>query len=359
MIIVSIRAKNVLRYAELSIDLAERGLIAISGQNESGKSSIGETLCFALFGRTFSVPPEDLRRVVRWGEDDCSVTIEFAVEDTHYLLSRFLDRDGNHSAKLTLVDDPENPIARGVEAVGDALFKILGYAYDEFVESFYLAQREITTPHPHSHAIKIMAGIAPLEQVMHSLGSEIAEREEVLGEIQAESYAVEGDIQALGIEEGLMRSLEDKRQESAKQFDQITTLTAEIQHGLDTWETNSRIVHRSRGMRGRASFLRAVVLLLGLGAAALWALLTFASDSAPAASAHDVLVKYLPQWDESRRVWIGYLAAGFFALFLLLWVRVSSLQRRIGRLRAEAGQIGEVLARTREIDIGPVGDGGD
>ena len=251
MIIVSIRAKNVLRYAELSIDLAERGLIAISGQNESGKSSIGETLCFALFGRTFSVPPEDLRRVVRWGEDDCSVTIEFAVEDTHYLLSRFLDRDGNHSAKLALVDDPENPIARGVTAVGDALFKIVGYAYDEFVESFYLAQREITTPHPHSHAIKIMAGIAPLEHVMHSLGGEIAEREEVLGEIQAEWYAVEGDIQALGIEEGLMAGLEGQRHEAAKQLDQITTLTAEIQHGLDTWETNTRLIRRARGARGR------------------------------------------------------------------------------------------------------------
>ena len=37
------------RYAELTIDVAERGLIAISGHNESGKSSIGETVCFALF----------------------------------------------------------------------------------------------------------------------------------------------------------------------------------------------------------------------------------------------------------------------------------------------------------------------
>jgi exonuclease SbcC len=357
MIIVSIRAQNVLRYAELSIDLAERGLIAISGQNESGKSSIGETLCFALFGRTFSVPPEDLRRVVRWGEDDCSVTIEFAVEDTHYLLSRFLDRDGNHSAKLARVDDPENPVARGVSAVGDALFKIVGYAYDEFVESFYLAQREITTPHPHSHAIKIMAGIAPLEYVTHSLGSEIAEREEVLGEIQAEWYAVEGDIQALGIEEGLMAGLEDKRHESAKQLDKITTLTAEIQHGLDTWETNTRGIHRARGARGRASFLRVVVSLLALAAAALWALLTFASDSPLAATAHDVLVKYLPQWDISKRVWIGYVAAGLVALFLLLWARASSLQRRIARLRAEAGQIGEVLARTREIGSEPIVEG--
>ena len=114
MIINRIRAQNVLKYAELSIDLAERGLIAISGRNESGKSSIGETVCFALFGRTFSIGPEEIHKVVRWGENHCAVTLEFAVEDRHYVLSRFLDRDGNHSAKLAMLEDPENPVAWGV-----------------------------------------------------------------------------------------------------------------------------------------------------------------------------------------------------------------------------------------------------
>ncbi len=88
MIIDRIRAQNVLKYAELDIELAERGLIAISGQNESGKSSIGETVCFALFGRTFSIPPEEVTKVVRWGENHCNVTLEFRVEDQAYVLSQ-------------------------------------------------------------------------------------------------------------------------------------------------------------------------------------------------------------------------------------------------------------------------------
>ena len=67
MIIKRVRAENVLKYASLSIDLAEHGLIAISGKNESGKSSIGESICFALFGRTFSLEPKDLDKVIRWG----------------------------------------------------------------------------------------------------------------------------------------------------------------------------------------------------------------------------------------------------------------------------------------------------
>ena len=166
MIISGVRAENVLKYASLSIDLAEHGLIAISGKNESGKSSVGESVCFALFGRTFSIPPEDIEKVIRWGEDHCDVTIEFSVADRVYVLSRFLDRDGNHSAKLMLANSPDEPVARGVKGVSEALFGILGFEYEEFVESFYLAQREITTPHPHSQAVKIMAGMAPLERVV-------------------------------------------------------------------------------------------------------------------------------------------------------------------------------------------------
>ncbi|WP_043108042.1 AAA family ATPase [endosymbiont of unidentified scaly snail isolate Monju] len=68
MIITRIKGSNILKYRRLELALPESGLIAISGQNESGKSSIGEAVCFALFGRTFSIGPDELDKVVRWGE---------------------------------------------------------------------------------------------------------------------------------------------------------------------------------------------------------------------------------------------------------------------------------------------------
>jgi exonuclease SbcC len=59
MIINRIRSEHVLKYAELDLHhLPQGGLIAISGPNESGKSTIGEIVCFALFGRTFSLRPD-------------------------------------------------------------------------------------------------------------------------------------------------------------------------------------------------------------------------------------------------------------------------------------------------------------
>ena len=356
MIISKIRAQNVLKYAELSIDLAERGLIAISGRNESGKSSIGETVCFALFGRTFSIAPKEIQKVVRWGENHCVVTLEFSVEDRHYVLSRFLDRDGNHSAKLVAADDPENPIARGVQGVADALFTILGFEYEEFVESFYLAQREITTPHPHSQAVKIMAGVAPLEKVMRGLNNEIAEREELLGEIAAEWEAVDHDVRSLGIKEGRLPALEDQRDSTAAQIDQVNTLVSEIRGGLEVCVGNTALIARAEGARGRARFLRFVVLLLALAAAGLWALLSFAPHLAQADTARELLARYVPQWSDDKVDWVGYLAAALGVLFLLLWVRVAGLKRRMENLREESRHLGVALGRAREIDIEPLAD---
>jgi len=351
MIINKIRAQNVLKYAELSIDLSEKGLIAISGQNESGKSSIGETVCFAMFGRTFSVAPGDIQKVVRWGENHCSVTLEFSVEDNHYILSRFLDRDGNHSAKLAMAAEPDEPVARGIQGVADALFNILGFEYEEFVESFYLAQREITTPHPHSLAVKIMAGVAPLEQVVNGLEGEISERQELLGEIKAEWDSVDQDVKAMGIQEGHMVRLEDVRHQTSEQLEQIHTLSDAIKGGLDTFTNNNSLVSRALGAKGRTGFLRFVVFLLALAAAGLWGLLTYAPDMPQAAMARDMLTQHVPQWDESRIIWIAYLAAGLGVLFLLLWVRSGALKRRIARLREESGQFGVAIEQAREIDI--------
>lgn len=351
MIINKIRAQNVLKYEKLSIDLAEKGLIAISGQNESGKSSIGETVCFALFGRTFSIAPDEIGKVIRWGENHCSVTLEFAVEGRQYHLSRFLDRDGNHSAKLSKAGFEDDPIARGVQSVSEALFGILGFEYEEFVESFYLAQREITTPHPHSQAVKIMAGVAPLEQVMRGLNDEISEREELLGEVQAEWDAVNQDVLALGIQDGHMQRLEDERYRTSQQVDRVSSLIGEIEHGVETFSNNTTAIYSAQSARGRAGFLRFLVLLLALLTGGAWALLSYGADLEQAAQLRDLAARYIPQWDETKILWLGYVAAALGVLFLLLWMRVSGLKRRIRTLQDESASLGGMLENAREIAI--------
>ena len=119
MIISDISAQNVLKYEQLDAsNLPQKGVIAIGGANESGKSTIGEIICFALFGRTFSLDFDELDKLIRWGENRCSVTLRFYLDGgDHYEIARFFDRDGNHGVRLNTVGAEDQPLARGAEAV--------------------------------------------------------------------------------------------------------------------------------------------------------------------------------------------------------------------------------------------------
>jgi hypothetical protein len=51
------------------------------------------------------------------------------------------------------------PMVRGVDAVALRLRDRTGFGSTELIESFYLAPPEISTPKPHSDAVKAVAGI--------------------------------------------------------------------------------------------------------------------------------------------------------------------------------------------------------
>lgn len=217
MIINSLSAENVLKYATLKLDdIPEQGLIAVIGDNESGKSSIGESICFALFGRTFSLDSDDLDKIIRWGETRCSIKLELTTPNgQRYQIARFLDEMGNHGASISRPG--EEPMVRGVEQVAARLKDIIGFGYQEFIESFYLAQREITTPHPHSFAVKVMAGVDVLERVMKDCEGELERAEAKAGETLKQKADVEEQIEALDFDEGRLASLEAEqaREETA------------------------------------------------------------------------------------------------------------------------------------------------
>lgn len=350
MIINSVKARNVLKYATLELgEIPEEGIIAISGENESGKSSIGETICFALFGRTFSLDQEHLGKVLRWGENRCSVILEFTIDGTRYQLGRFFDRDGNHGARLALADEPDKTLARGVTSVADRLYEILGYDFDEFVESFYLAQREITTPHPHSMAVKTMAGVAPLEHVAADLEEEIAKFEEMLEEIEAEAEALRQEQQELDFQEGLLVSLEDRKNELeaevAANRERLTTL----EEAGNTYRENHPLVRRAEGKRGRSRFWRFVTFVLALVAAGTWGLLSQAGDLPQSQQLLQLLQQTIPGWQDSWIPLIGWSAIGLAVLMVLSWTRVSYHDRRANELKAETAGLPRAMEAARAI----------
>ncbi len=348
MIISGISAKNLLKYEELELqNLPEKGVIAVGGPNESGKSTVGEIICFALFGRSFSLDFDELEKLIRWGEERCSVTLRFVVDpDARYEIARYLDRDGNHGARLSRAGDEERPLARGVEAVETRLYELLGFGYDEFIESFYLAQREITTPHPHSYAVKAMAGLTSLEQVAEGFEEEIEAEHAGIDGAQLELESANDELQELAVDEGRLAALEGEREE-------LVAVEAALESGMEALDAASigyreavPGVRSAQGARGRARLLRAVALLAALALGAGWYLLDAMPDQPWAERLGQLLFDNLPFW-QGQVEWLLYGAGGFAVLFLLFWLRSAFLGRRIAGLREAGTVLAERLEEAR------------
>jgi exonuclease SbcC len=260
VIIQSLQAENILKYQRLELeDLPERGLIAVSGQNESGKSTIGETICFALFGRTFSLDQGDLDKLIRWGENRCTVTISFLEDGNSYSLSRSLDIDGNQSARLCHTDDLDNPIATGSDQVAEALFKLTAFGYEEFIESFYLAQREITSPHPHSLTLKTIAGISTLEKGEELIEQELLSSKNDIEDLQREQQQATDELESMQYDPKHLEDLLTEKDSTETEKQSLNAILSNYQSSFNEYKTAYPQLVKSMAMRSHLIIGLAVV----------------------------------------------------------------------------------------------------
>ena len=220
MIIHSIHATNVLKYAKLDLDnIPEKGKIAISGSNESGKTAIVETICFALFGQTFSNGPDNITRIIHWGESSCSVELVFTgTGNSSYTIFRSVDKQGMHSAEIYTTGE-DTPYAIGPQAVQEEIFKVCGFDFEQYLDSLYLAQMEITSAASQSDTIKAIAGTSAIELVIGDLKHEINIERDSIAAIEQEENSIRNQIASLGIQEDKLAAIENEKQQNTLQID--------------------------------------------------------------------------------------------------------------------------------------------
>ncbi len=150
MLIRSIRAENFMRFEQVLVeDLPERGVIGLEGANESGKSTLGELVVFALFGHLSDRPNEPVGRAIRWGAESLSVELRFAVapcdgggSTREFMLYREIDRGGTNYVRIVELPARKD-VATGNLKVQQFVAECLRFDYEEFQDSFYHSQHEL------------------------------------------------------------------------------------------------------------------------------------------------------------------------------------------------------------------------
>ncbi|MCF6191360.1 MAG: AAA family ATPase [Cocleimonas sp.] len=274
MLIRSLHAKNFRKYHKLEVDdIPPKGVITVAGLNESGKTSIGESICFALYGRTFVLDKKNLHKIISWGRDNAEVTLKFSAGDVqnpdNYTLYRSFHRDGKVEVNLQK-EGSEDIVLDSVDAVSDTLMKILGFDYDAFASSFYLAQRELTTPDPNSDTIKKMAGIGDYGRLHDEFFRTNEKKEETIAELGPEVKLNQKNLDAMKLDETLLPELVDAEQILGAEQSQREALVEFLDDNKDTYTDNSITYSSAKTRRGFFGFLSIALMPIIVISWLLW-----------------------------------------------------------------------------------------
>lgn len=278
MIITELLAENFRKYEHLHLEsLPEKGLIAINGGNESGKSTIGDAICFALFGRTDQLGDERVAKLVRWGEEEAKITLSFRQRDKYYRLTRRVDNNGSQSASLWSVDDNET-LADSIDEVAALLKKLLGYGYPAFAKTFYWSQQTSDDSRADTESLQAMAGVktyVTLDQVLRTEQEKlVSELEQIEKDYQSSVTVRDGE----DVDQNLLPELVEIRETLDGQYRNNKSLSAEINEVRESYTEKHGAFHHFSLWNQRIGRLTLfgigllVLLLLG------WALVTFAPD---------------------------------------------------------------------------------
>jgi len=208
MLIRSIRAENFMRFSRLDLSgIPASGIIGIEGPNESGKTTLGEALLFALFGRTRTSAEAPVQTLIRWGADTMRVELEFTIEPARdspvssgaaeaplidpcgrrsYLLFRQIDRGGTNYVKIVDLDSRQEVAAGNIQAA-EFIAREICFDFEEFQRSFYHDQCEGRRLHALSGAsFETATGLKHLRDAASEIRREVEAMEREFSYYQKE-----------------------------------------------------------------------------------------------------------------------------------------------------------------------------
>lgn len=183
MRITTISLRNYRVYKSLDLELPP-GLVGIYGANGSGKSSLLESIGWALYGRARTGKGE-IRTSGESGE--CAVELGFEHESNHYLVRRSLSgKNATVKARVMLGDAV---VADGVTDVAKYLQSVLGLDELAFRSSVFAEQKQLAafsdqSPDQRRKLVLQLLGITPIEKARDEARADARQRQKEHASLQ-------------------------------------------------------------------------------------------------------------------------------------------------------------------------------
>ncbi len=179
------------------VDFEGVELFALVGPTGSGKSTVIDAVCFALYG---SVPrygnKGSVAPIVTMGAIEARVSLTFEASGRRYIATRVVRRgkQGNATTKEARLEAVDGEVLAGsVSEIDGAVEALLGLTFDHFTRAVVLPQNEFARflhdkPAARQDLLIKLLGFDVYERMMHRAGAHAAEQETALklAELQLE-----------------------------------------------------------------------------------------------------------------------------------------------------------------------------
>lgn len=247
--------KNFLTIGEAKVNLNDRGLVLIQGENEddpsassngAGKSSVVDALCWVLFGATARGVSSDAV-VNKTNKKDCKVSIVMTEGDDRYVITRYRKDSAQKNALFVVLCDSmmnSTDISKGTDRETQLVVdKIIGCSLDVFMAAVYCGQETMAdlpgmTDKTLKTLIEEAAGVQELTAAYaHARLSHTTTKAALA--ILSETYSrdakdlltAEDDLMNIGEN---VKTFEDGRRERAKaELTSVPTVSARIKAAKD------------------------------------------------------------------------------------------------------------------------------
>jgi recombinational DNA repair ATPase RecF len=203
--LIQLKALNFMKFHKVDLVFPEKGLFCIQGANESGKSTVGHLIFFALSGMgSKGETPESL---INWEKSQMKVKISFYHNTRKYQLLRQVDRDGSNFSKLARGSEV---LAQGNTAIAEVLKKELGYAPRDLQRSFLVTHRIVQNLvyGPALEHLNYMLGLEHFTHMIKDSEVKVLALEKTLGKDDQEEKRLKDELRSLVYDETEKEAIE-------------------------------------------------------------------------------------------------------------------------------------------------------
>lgn len=204
---------------DIKLDIDDKGVVVIKGinnyednvkSNGSGKSSIFESIIFALYGETSNGITDPENRVLNNGYE---VSLSLSIDNVDYQITRSKENGKSKVELLQYIDGVPNDISgRNKTDANKIILNLLNISKELFLDSVFLAQGVSTnlstlSPTARKERLEILTGT---EKLIEDFKSYIKERqleyETKCTELTLNKSKIEGNIQSLNDQKNTLRA---------------------------------------------------------------------------------------------------------------------------------------------------------